>query len=218
MSYINQVKAGTPPVTQQGRYFSEGGMNFSSFDEDYVRRLASGDPEVERHFTTYFGGMLTIKLRARLRSPQLAEDARQETFLRVIQTLRKEGGLQHPERLGAFVNSVCNNVLMETFRSAGKHGQAPEEAPEQADTTVDLERDIVTRERKQAVEKVLRELPKKDQDILRLIFLEERDKAEICKELAVSGEYLRVLLHRAKSRFRALMQKTAARPFMAVFI
>src|SRR5271165_6525276 len=145
MSYNNNVQTATPSVTIPRRYFSEGGMNFSSFDEEYVRKLAAGDPEVERHFTTYFGGMLTIKLRARLRSPQLAEDARQETFLRVIQTLRKEGELQHPERLGAFVNSVCNNVLLETFRSAGKHGQAPEEAPDLADTTVDLERDVVTR-------------------------------------------------------------------------
>jgi RNA polymerase sigma-70 factor, ECF subfamily len=193
-------------------------MEFSSFDEDYVRRLVAGDPEVERHFTTYFGSLLGLKLRSRLRFQQLAEDVRQETFLRVIQTLRKEGGLQHPERLGAFVNSVCNNVLLETFRSVGKHAQAPEDVPEQADLGVDLEREIVTRERKQAVERVLRELPQKDRDILRLIFLEERDKSEICEQMSVSGEYLRVLLHRAKARFRAVMQKAAVQAFRSVFI
>ena len=53
----------------------------------------------------------------------------------------------------------------------------------------------------------MRELPQKDRDILRLIFLEERDKSEICEQMSVSGEYLRVLLHRAKARFRAVMQK-----------
>ena len=193
-------------------------MEFASFDQDYVQKLAAGDAVVERHFSSYFGDLLAIKLRARLRSHQLADDVRQETFLRVIQTIRKDGGLQHPERLGAFVNSVCNNVLLETFRSLGKHGQAPEEHPEQADPGVDLERDVVSRERKRAVERVLNELPKKDRDILRSIFLEERDKDQICKDLAVSGEYLRVLLHRAKSRFRALMDKTAAQTFLPVFI
>jgi RNA polymerase sigma-70 factor (ECF subfamily) len=193
-------------------------MDFASFDEEYVRKLVAGDPEVERHFTSYFGDLLAIKLRARLRSFQMAEDVRQETFLRVIQILRRDGGLQHPERLGAFVNSVCNNVLLETFRSLGKHGQAPEEHPEQADPGIDLEREVVTRERKQAVERVLRELPAKDRDILRSIFLEERDKDEICRELAVSGEYLRVLLHRAKSRFRTVMQKAVAQTFLPVFI
>ena len=185
-------------------------MEFSSFTEDYVRRLTAGDAEVEQHFTSYFASLLAIKLRTRLRSWQLVDDVRQETFLRVIRTLRTEGGLQNPERLGAFVNSVCNNVLLETFRSLGKHGQAPEETPDQPDPSVDLESEMVSRERKAAVERVLGELPRKDSDILRMIFLEERDKVEICKEMKVSGEYLRVLLHRAKSRFRSEMMKKAA--------
>ena len=30
---------------------------------------------------------------------------------------------QHPERLGAFVNSVCNNVLLEYYRSSTRHDQ-----------------------------------------------------------------------------------------------
>ena len=185
-------------------------MEFSSFTEDYVRRLTAGDAEVEQHFTSYFAGLLAIKLRTRLRSWQLVDDVRQETFLRVIRTLRSEGGLQHPERLGAFVNSVCNNVLLETFRSLGKHGQVPEETPDRPDPTVDLENELVSRERKAAVERILGELPKKDCDVLRMIFLEERDKTEICREMNVSGEYLRVLLHRAKSRFRTEVKKSAA--------
>jgi RNA polymerase sigma-70 factor (ECF subfamily) len=177
-------------------------MQFSSFNEDYVRRLASGDPEVEKHFTAYFGALLFLKLRTRLRSPQMVEDARQETFLRVLQALRKEGGLHNPERLGAFVNSVCNNVLLEAFRAAGKHGQAPEDPPERADPSIDMESELVSRERKEMVRRVLVTLPPKDRDLLRMIFLEERDKSAICEEMKVSGDYLRVLLHRAKSKFR----------------
>jgi RNA polymerase sigma-70 factor (ECF subfamily) len=37
---------------------------------------------------------------------------------------------------------------------------------------------------------------------LRWLFFEERDKDEICRELNVDRGYLRVLLHRAKVRFR----------------
>jgi RNA polymerase sigma-70 factor (ECF subfamily) len=50
--------------------------------------LKDGDPETERHFTTYFGDLLLIKLRARLRNTQTIEDIRQETFLRVLSTLK----------------------------------------------------------------------------------------------------------------------------------
>ena len=37
---------------------------------------------------------------------------------------------------------------------------------------------------------------------MRWLFFEERDKDEICRELNVDRNYLRVLLHRAKSKFR----------------
>jgi RNA polymerase sigma-70 factor (ECF subfamily) len=76
------------------------------FDRAYVDRLAAGDPETERHFTQYFGELLSIKLRSRLRSPALIEDAKQETFLRVLNTLRQMGGIQSPGGFGAFVNTV----------------------------------------------------------------------------------------------------------------
>src|SRR5262249_30577634 len=105
---------------------------------------------------------------------------------------------------------VCNNVLLETYRAAGKHGQPPDDPPEQPDPNVDLEGELVSRERKAVVERVLNELPAKDRDVLRMIFLEERDKREIATRMKVSGEYLRVLLHRAKSRFRDELQKGRA--------
>src|SRR5262249_7230432 len=87
------------------------------FDSAYVQRLIAEDPETERHFTRYFGELLAIKLRNRLRSPALVEDAMQETFVRVLTSLKRKGGLATAATLGAFVNSVCNNVLFELYRA-----------------------------------------------------------------------------------------------------
>ena len=181
-------------------------LNNRSFDEDYVRRLRDGDPEIERHFTAYFAELLTIKLRSRLRSVHSAEDVRQETFLRVFHTLRRKGGVDHPERLGAFVNSVCNNVLLEHYRSEGRVSPMSEETPEPADGSPGPELEAVTAERKGWVRSILDSLPRKDQDLLRLIFLEDRDKDEVCRLYRVDRNYLRVLLHRARTRFRASME------------
>ena len=88
-----------------------------AFDQQYVDLLIQGDPAVEAHFSSHFGKLLTVKLKYRLRSKELAEDARQETFLRVLQVLRNKGGIKNPERLGAFVKAVSENVLLEIFRS-----------------------------------------------------------------------------------------------------
>jgi len=51
------------------------------------------------------------------------------------------------------------------------------------------------------VAEVLDGLRSKDREILRLVFLEEKGREEVCEKLGVRSEYLRVLLHRAKEKF-----------------
>ena len=65
----------------------------------------------------YFSELIRLKLRSRLNSKEAIEDVRQETFMRVLTLLRGKGGLRQPDRLGPFVNSVCNHVLFEHYRS-----------------------------------------------------------------------------------------------------
>jgi RNA polymerase sigma-70 factor (ECF subfamily) len=175
---------------------------FHSFDADYLRRLADGDPAVEHHFGSYFGDLLLLKARTRIKSPQLVEDIRQETLLRVLRIVR-QAGVRHPERFGAFVCAVCNNVMMELLRGEMRHKSSAYEF-EPADDRVDLGAPLVTEQRRRQVDSILEELPLKDRELLRMYFLEERDKGEICKRFKVREQSLRVLLHRAKLRFRSM--------------
>lgn len=186
-------------------------MIFVNFDAAYVEKLRAGDSETESHFTTYFGELLFLKLRHKLRSSQMIEDARQETLLRVIRIVQNRG-IEHPERLGAFVHAICNNVLMEFFRQDGKLRPMPDDAPEPVDDSIDPERTIEGREMREMIENILDALPPKDCSILRMLFLQEVPKEEICRLLSVDSDYLRVLLHRAKSRFRSEFEKRAALP------
>jgi len=178
-----------------------------------VKRLKDADPETERHFTAYFGELLLIKLRARLRSVQAVEDLRQETLLRVLTALRLKQSLQSPESLGAFVNSVCNNLLLEWSRSQSRGQPTAFEHFELRDEQMNAESALVTEERKQQVRRVLEELPQKDRELLRLIFCHDVDKAEICRRFRVDREYLRVLVHRAKARFRRGLLETHGERF-----
>ena len=183
-------------------------LEFQIFDAAYISRLTQGDPDTELHFSSYFGRLLTSKLRVRRIAPQMAEDIRQETFLRVLRTLRQGHGVTQPEAFGAFVSAVCNNVLLETLGKEARHPAVPDNAPEPADERVDLDASLITDQRKRAVGRILDSLPAKDRDILRMVFLEEADRREISRRLGVSGEYLRVLLHRAKTRFEEEFTRT----------
>lgn len=183
-------------------------MDVTSFNQEYVQRLRDGDPDTQRHFTRYFGELLNIRLRNRVRSPHLIEEIRQETFLRVLLIVRRDG-IQHPERLGAFVSSVCSNVVLEVFRNEGRSAPMPEIVPDVPDESPSPESALYSRQQKLHVRKILETLPNKDRELLRQLFLEERDKDEICRSFKVDREYLRVLLHRAKARLRAAMDQAA---------
>jgi RNA polymerase sigma-70 factor (ECF subfamily) len=180
-------------------------MQFCSFDGSYLERLRSGDVQTQQHFVSYFSELIRLKLRRRLSSPSAIGDVRQETFTRVWVALRNERGIRQPESLGAFVNSVCNNVLREHYRRASKEVPSADEAeanvPDPATGPVDV---IANGQMRQKVRQILDQLSERDCLLLEQVFLEERNKNQVCRDLGVSREYLRVLLHRAKKSFRAL--------------
>lgn len=178
-------------------------MDFFQFDEEYVRLLANGDRDVGDHFSHYFQDLLRAKARRRLREPELIDDVVQETLMRVLRTLRRDG-LQDPRRLGAFVHSVCSNVLMETYRDRKRH-EIKDEKIDQPSATYDFDAPMANEQRKLAIAGVLVELHDKDRNLLRALFLEERDRAEVCRDFQIRPGYLRVLVHRAKARFRHLL-------------
>jgi RNA polymerase sigma-70 factor (ECF subfamily) len=71
---------------------------------------------------------------------------------------------------------------------------------------------MVTAENQSRVKSLVAELAPKDRRILKALYLDERERDSVCREFGVSRGYLRVLLHRAKQRFRQL---TRARQVIA---
>jgi RNA polymerase sigma-70 factor (ECF subfamily) len=185
---------------------TEGYVELFAFTREYVERLREGDPSTEQHFVAYFDQLLRIKLRARMLASETVDDLRQETYIRVLVTLRKDG-IRQPERFGAFVNSTCNYVLQEFYRASSRTSPWDDSYLETPDHAVNVEGLLVTRQMKDRVRHVIEELPQKDRDLLRAFFLEEKDKDEVCRQFGVDRDYLRVLLHRAKDKFRVLYEK-----------
>jgi RNA polymerase sigma-70 factor, ECF subfamily len=185
---------------------TEAYVELFAFTREYVERLREGDPSTELHFVTYFDQLLRIKLRARMLASETVEDLRQETYIRVLLTLRKDG-IRQPERFGAFVNSTCNFVLHEFYRASSRTSPWDDSYLEVPDHAVNIEGMLVTKQMKDRVRQVVEELPKKDRELLRAFFLEEKDKDEVCSQFGVDRNYLRVLLHRAKDKFKVLYEK-----------
>ena len=69
-------------------------MQLFAFDDSYLKRLRDGDPSTESHFVVYFSQLLQLKLRARFLAPDAVDDLRQETFTRVLRSIRADGGIR----------------------------------------------------------------------------------------------------------------------------
>lgn len=179
-------------------------MQFFAFDNDYLARLRAGDFRTEQHFVSYFSQLIQLKLRSRLNSPEAIEDVRQEIFARVFTVLRTDAGIRQADRLGPFVNSVCNNVLLEHYRSSARTTPLDEDDDETEipDKKSDVLGEVMTRQTTEIVRAILDELSERDRRLIKEVFLEERDKDQVCKDFGVDRNYLRVLLHRAKQAFK----------------
>jgi RNA polymerase sigma factor (sigma-70 family) len=180
-----------------------------AFDDDYVRRLREGDPWTTMHFVHYFERFLTRKMRPKLR-PDLVEDGRQIVYIRVLEAV-KAGKIRDGNAFGAYVSRTGDHVIQELLRTGGrteplenKHLDIP--SPHSADELT------VDHERQERVHKVLNELPDRDRKIL-VRSLQGDTTAELCERFQVEPEYLRVLLFRARQRFKSLYEADPPKKF-----
>ena len=185
-------------------------MDFFTFDDEYVRRLREGDRETVEHFGTYFHRLLGIAIRKRLRSSEAVDDLRQEVYLRVFRALGSPtGGLREGSKLAPYVLAVAKNVVLEHIRQVSRTEPLEQkhlDIPIWVDPDDDLERE----ENRKLVHRVIREMEKenkRDADILRARFIDEGLPEDVSRQFGIKPSYLRVLLHRAKKKFRAMLRK-----------
>jgi RNA polymerase sigma-70 factor (ECF subfamily) len=177
-------------------------MDLFAFDDDYVRRLRDGDPETVEHYVDYFKVLLTVKLRRRGLQSDDIRDIIQTTHLKVFVQLKSDEGIRDGHAFGAWVHTTCTHMAQEFERKRHETVELDVEFPSKAEGAL---RDLITKETRLRVRRVLQSLAendKRDAAILSALFLEELDKDEICTRYTVDRDYLRVLLFRALKKFR----------------
>jgi RNA polymerase sigma-70 factor (ECF subfamily) len=177
-------------------------VQFQTFDEEYLRRLREGDAQVEQHFASYFGELIHLKLRRRIRAPQLLEDIRQETLFRVLRAVRETNGVEDARKFGAYVSGVCHFVAIELSRSENRYEPSERDLDEHPAASADLDAPLINEQRRREIRKTLSSLENRDRNLLRAVFLDELSSDEVCRRFQVQPDYLRVLIFRAKARFR----------------
>lgn len=126
------------------------------------------------------------------------DDLVQETLARFFRAEQKQL-IRNPDELGAFLNGVCRNVILEYRRRIRREPNVDPDVPI-PDTGVRPDAEIF--EMRDSIDNGLKELAERDRAILRSLYLEGREKEDICREWGMSDAQFRVVLFRAKERFR----------------
>jgi RNA polymerase sigma factor (sigma-70 family) len=126
------------------------------------------------------------------------DDLVQETLVRFFRAEQRHT-IRNMEEFGAFLNGVCRNVILEYRRRVRREPLVDPDMPI-PDAGIRPEADVL--EMRDAIDSSLKELAERDRMILRALYLEGKDKEDICKEWGMSDAQFRVVLFRAKERFR----------------
>ncbi len=131
------------------------------------------------------------------------DDVVQETIARYL-VASKEDKLRNPEADSAFLNGVCRNVISEYRRRSMRDEPMPEVVPEPPGKSLP-ESELF--ELRQAIARGMAQLPDRDRRILRAFYLEEKTKEEILEQTGMTDQNFRVVLFRAKERFRSIYRE-----------
>ncbi len=143
----------------------------------------------------------------RLGDPADAEDVAQETLRRVLLALN-EGRLNNPAALPAFVFQTARNICLQRGRKGQRESRALARlrhgAPARSHE-IDPLTSLVTVERQERVRRALDQLDEPDRDLLRRIFYDGTDTADLAHQLKITAGAVRVRKHRALQRVSALL-------------
>jgi RNA polymerase sigma factor (sigma-70 family) len=171
------------------------------FDLDFLARLRHRDSAACAAFVFFFTPILEALLRYKINDQAIVEDLRNETLLRALIQVDKDR-IRDPKQFGSFVRGICDNVIFEYLRKRKTSSEWPEGfAP--ADPAPSLEDLLTNGELRQLLRGVLEELSVEDRRLIDAIYLKERDRKSIAREMGISSTGLNVRLCRIMKRLRA---------------
>ena len=145
----------------------------------------------------------------RLADPTQAEDLAQETIRRVLDALAA-GRVADPQALPAFVFRTAHNLCLLGYRAASRQARAfarlAADGPASPATDDPLTR-LISEEDHARVRRAMGDLSEGDRDLLKALYYDQLDPAEVARRLGVTPATLRVRRHRAVQRLAASLQR-----------
>jgi len=179
-------------------------------DGEVARRIAAGGPAAtvaEAELCRRFAQRIRLYGLRHLGNEQEAADLVQVVLIRVIEALRL-GRVETTDNLGSFVLGTCRYVTWDMHR-AERRQRAIESAMlaiEPVAPPAPLgERDVIQ------LLMCMHQLPERDNLIIRMTFMEDRDSDEVARRLGMTTGNVRVVRHRALAKLHDCLENGGGR-------
>ncbi|MBI3854820.1 MAG: sigma-70 family RNA polymerase sigma factor [Planctomycetes bacterium] len=176
-------------------------------EEALVRRARDGNREAFEELVRRTSRMVYAKLYLETGDPHSAEDLVQETYLRAF---RAVGHLTDPAGFRAWIMTISQSVLIDSYRRAGAIRRSPpprasQEALENAPAPA--ADDTLLSDTRQKVRAILQSLPEEYRLPLTLRYIDGADAASIQLQLGLSPGSLRGILYRGLQLLRRAVKQ-----------
>jgi RNA polymerase sigma factor (sigma-70 family) len=126
-----------------------------------------------------------------------------DTFLIVVHAIRR-GELRDPDRLMGFARTIVRRQIA-SYIDAAVQNRREQAQIDAGVTLIDREANpevtAMDQERESIMQRVLRELSRRDREILTRFYLHEQPQEQICRDMKLTDTQFRLLKSRAKARF-----------------
>lgn len=173
---------------------------------DLVARIARGDRSAENEFArAYERGVRALARRHCRPGDPAVDDVVQDVLRNVLEQLRA-GRLRDPAALPAYVRQAVVFAANAEYRKRAHRAEVDSDAVGEIAANEDVAEGHAARERAALVRELLQDLPvERDRELLRRFYVEERDKADVCRELGIDVSHFHRVVFRARERFRRLL-------------
>jgi RNA polymerase sigma-70 factor, ECF subfamily len=179
--------------------------NCSEFnDEELVRKSLQDVQYFACLFERYEKKLARYILRISAFSKEETDDILQEAFLKIWKNLNK---FDNSFKFSSWAYRIVHNTVVSEWKKSKSYGKdkqikIDEDSFENLSLGSDFLEDLQKKDSYREIEKALKALPRKYQDVLVLKFLEEKSYNEISDILKKPLGTIATLVHRAKKAFR----------------
>ena len=182
-----------------------------------VQGVLEGNVSAETELVERYSRGLRFLLIRKSGDEERARDLLQETFLIAFRKLR-EKPLDQPERLAGYLKGIADNVA----RSGGrKRNREPLPMTAEAIAAIPVDdirpfQSISSEQTHAAIQELLDSMPvERDREVLRRYYIYDQDKPAICRALGLDSLHFNRVLHRAKGRFRKILEESGVHSDLA---